>query len=137
MASNQWGLYVCAGVCDDIIRKCIQYLRAYVCVLLMLERNISVLSRTSSLSSPDLHVCSFPHNRVRDIPGTLCDMTFLQEGYTPLIVASRHGHVECVKVLLAGDAQVNHQDKVGTVQGWIQGFWKGVVVVWGRILLTS
>ena len=65
-------------------------------------------------------------------------MTFsLQDGNTPLMVASLCGHVECVKLLLAGGAQANHQDEVGTVQGWIQGFWIGVVVIWGRILLTS
>ena len=39
--------------------------------------------------------------------------------------ASAFGHHECVKVLLVGGAQVNHQNKVGTVQEWIQGFWKG------------
>ena len=49
------------------------------------------------------------------------------------MAASAVGHVECVKVLLAGGAQANHQDKVGTVQGWIQGFWGSM----GRILLTS
>ena len=65
-------------------------------------------------------------------------MTFsLQDGHTALMYASGSGHVECVKLLLAEGAQANHQAKVGTVQGWIQGFWKGVVVVWGRILLTS
>ena len=65
-------------------------------------------------------------------------MTFsLKDGDTPLMGASLTGHVECVKVLLAGGAQANLQNKVGTVQGSIQGFWKGVVVVWRRILLTS
>ena len=63
-------------------------------------------------------------------------MTFVQDGHTPLMEASEYGHVECVKALLAGGAQANHQDKVGTVQGWIQSFWKGVVVVWGRILTS-
>ena len=53
------------------------------------------------------------------------------------MAASAAGHVDCVKLLLAGGAQAHLQNKVGTVQGWIQGFWKGVGVVWGRILLTS
>ena len=39
--------------------------------------------------------------------------------------ASTFGHLECVKVLLVGGAQANRQDEVGTVQEWIQGFWKG------------
>ena len=57
---------------------------------------------------------------------------FLQDGNTPLIAALVAGHVECVKLLLAKGAQANHQEKVGSVQGWIQGFWKGVVVVLGN-----
>ena len=53
-------------------------------------------------------------------------MTFsLQDGWTPLNYAIKAGEVVCVKQLLAGGAQVNHQKQVGTVQGWIQGFWKG------------
>ena len=37
------------------------------------------------------------------------------------MIASGYGYVECVKLLLARGAQANHQAKVGTVQGWIQG----------------
>ena len=59
--------------------------------------------------------CTFgyivPHTCVRDIPAAVCTTFSLQEGYTPLIVASRHGHVECVKVLLDRGAQTNLQDK--------------------------
>ena len=93
-------------------------------------------------SSPDLHcrahLQTYPHVCVRNISSTPCDITFsLQHGTTPLLSASEFGHDECVKALLNRGAQTNLQDKVGTVQGWIQGFWKGVVVVWGRILLTS
>ena len=44
-------------------------------------------------------------------------MTFsLQDGDTPLMVASAYGHVECVKALLDKGAKVNQQDKVGAVQ---------------------
>ena len=42
--------------------------------------------------------------------------------------ATASGHVECVKLLLAGGAQDNHQNKVGTVQGWIQ--YKAFGKVW-------
>ena len=44
-------------------------------------------------------------------------MTFsLQDGNTPLMKASKCGHVECVKALLDKGAVVNQQDKVGAVQ---------------------
>ena len=36
----------------------------------------------------------------------------LQDGVTPLMVASAIGNVECVKTLLEKGAQVNIQDKV-------------------------
>ena len=114
-----------------------------VCVLVLSQLvHFSVRTQlfiTRDLASPPqasmfahLHIC------VRDIHGTPCNITIsLQNGDTPLMEASRYGHVECVQRLMAVGAQANHQSKVGTVQGWIQGFWKGVVVVWGRILLTS
>ena len=40
----------------------------------------------------------------------------LQDGNTPLMVASREGHDGCVQLLLDRGAQVNHQNKVS-------GFW--------------
>ena len=87
-------------------------------------------------SSSNLQVyifgCTDPHICVRDIPGTHPVTFSLQDGHTSLLEASIAGHVECVKLLLAGGAQTNHQNKVGTVQRWIQSFWKGVVVVWGE-----
>ena len=39
----------------------------------------------------------------------------LQDLVTPLILASATGQVECVKVLLNSDAQVNLQNKVSAV----------------------
>ena len=36
----------------------------------------------------------------------------LQDGDTPLMVASIRGHTKCVQLLLDRGAQVNHQDKV-------------------------
>ena len=53
---------------------------------------------------------------VCDIGGTLCDVHLsLQNGCTPLMVASGGGHVECVKLLLDRGAQANHQIKVSAV----------------------
>ena len=70
-------------------------------------------------------------------PGMPCDVAFsLQDGRTPLRAASAAGHIDCVKLLLDGGTQANHHDEVGTVQGWIQGIWTCVVIVWGRILLV-
>ena len=37
---------------------------------------------------------------------------YLQEGESPLIVASRYGHFEIVKLLLDKGAEVNYQDMV-------------------------
>ena len=49
-------------------------------------------------------------------------MTFsLQTGYTPLMLASVAGHVECVKLLLARGAQTNHQNMVGYSLGMDTG----------------
>ena len=39
----------------------------------------------------------------------------LQNGRTPLMVASGGGHVECVKLLLDKGAQVNHCTVVSTI----------------------
>ena len=36
----------------------------------------------------------------------------LQDGDTPLMAASRRGHVRCVQLLLDRGAQVDHQNKV-------------------------
>ena len=36
----------------------------------------------------------------------------LQDGYTPLMVASRGGHDGCMQLLLDQGAQVDHQNKV-------------------------
>ena len=70
-------------------------------------------------------------------PGMPCDVAFyLQDGRTPLRAASAAGHIDCVKLLLDGGTQANHHDEVGAVQGWIQGIWTCVVIVWGRILLV-
>ena len=38
----------------------------------------------------------------------------LQDGDTPLMAASRGGHVRCVLLLLDKGAQINHQNKVRT-----------------------
>ena len=38
----------------------------------------------------------------------------LQNGGTSLMWASREGHVECVKILIEGGAQVNQQNKVSS-----------------------
>ena len=40
-------------------------------------------------------------------------MTSLQNGNTPLMKASKYGHVECVKALLDKYAMVNQENKVG------------------------
>ena len=46
-----------------------------------------------------------------------CDMTSsIQEGLTPLMVASMYGHVECVKGLLERGAEANLQHKVSLLQ---------------------
>lgn len=39
----------------------------------------------------------------------------LKNGRTPLMVASRVGHLTCVQLLLDWGAQVNHQDQVSAV----------------------
>ena len=39
----------------------------------------------------------------------------LQEGWTALLMASKAGHMECVKMLLDKGADVNMQDKVNGV----------------------
>ena len=39
----------------------------------------------------------------------------LQSGQTALMKASSEGHVDCVKLLLEKDADVNHKDKVSAV----------------------
>ena len=44
----------------------------------------------------------------------------LQDGDTPLMVASRWGHDRCVQLLLDRGAQVNHQDKVSAFLGSAQ-----------------
>ena len=45
--------------------------------------------------------------------GHWCDMHLsLQDGDTPLMVASREGHDGCVQLLLDRGAQVDHQNKV-------------------------
>ena len=54
------------------------------------------------------------------IPKSWCDMaSSLQDGQsaliTPLLHASLHGHVQCVKALLDRGAQTNLQDKVSAV----------------------
>ena len=37
-----------------------------------------------------------------------------QDGWSPLIVASRKGHVEVVRSLIEAGVNINHTDKVGT-----------------------
>ena len=45
--------------------------------------------------------------------GHWCDMHLsLQNGYTPLMVASRGGHDGCVQLLLDRGAQIDHQNEV-------------------------
>ena len=45
--------------------------------------------------------------------GNWCDMHFsLQNGDTPLMVASREGHTGCVQLLLDKGAQVDYQNEV-------------------------
>ena len=45
--------------------------------------------------------------------GHWCDMHLsLQDGYTPLMEASRGGHDGCVQLLLDRGAQIDHQNKV-------------------------
>ena len=40
-------------------------------------------------------------------------MTFvLQDGWSPLIIASLHGHLDVVKTLLEAGANINHAEKV-------------------------
>ena len=47
--------------------------------------------------------------------GHWCDMHLsLQDGDTPLMVASREGRDGCVQLLLDRGAQVDHQNKVST-----------------------
>ena len=43
------------------------------------------------------------------------ELMSLQDGWTPLIMASLTGHAECVQLFLDRGAQVNHQDEVSTV----------------------
>ena len=43
------------------------------------------------------------------------ELVSLQDGWTPLIMASLTGHAECVQLFLNRGAQVNHQDEVSTV----------------------
>ena len=38
----------------------------------------------------------------------------LQDGHTPLMCASKYGHVECMKELLDRGAQTSLQDKVSS-----------------------
>ena len=53
---------------------------------------------------------------VCDIGGTPCYMHLsLQNGRTPLMVASGGGQVECVKLLLDRGAQANHQSEVSLI----------------------
>ena len=48
--------------------------------------------------------------------GHSCDMHLsLQHGNTPLMVASRWGHDECVQLLLDRGAQIDHQNKVSAI----------------------
>ena len=42
-------------------------------------------------------------------------LLYLQSGQTTLMEASSGGHVECVKLLLGKDADVNHRDRVSAV----------------------
>ena len=42
-------------------------------------------------------------------------LLYLQSGQTALMKASSGGHVECVKLLLEKDADVNHKDWVSAV----------------------
>ena len=42
-------------------------------------------------------------------------LLYLQRGQTALMKASSGGHVECVKLLLEKDADVNHKDDVSAV----------------------
>ena len=51
----------------------------------------------------------------------------LQNGCSPLMIASDEGHLDVVKTLLEAGANVNHTNKVG-IQGRIQDFRKGGVV---------
>ena len=46
---------------------------------------------------------------------TLVKYNILQDGQTPLMMASSGGHVGCVQMLLGSGAQVDHQDKVSAV----------------------
>ena len=42
-------------------------------------------------------------------------LLYLQYGQTALMKASSGGHVECVKLLLEKDTDVNHKDEVSAV----------------------
>jgi hypothetical protein len=42
----------------------------------------------------------------------VCRVVFQTGGFTPLYIASETGHVECVRALLGGGAEIN-QEKVG------------------------
>ena len=49
--------------------------------------------------------------------GHWCDMHLsLQDGYTPLMVASRWGHDGCVQLLLDRGAQIDHQNEVSAIR---------------------
>ena len=37
---------------------------------------------------------------------------FSQDGFTPLMIAAREGHLSVVELLVSGGAQVNSQDNV-------------------------
>ena len=85
---------------------CIRIGPLIVCVLVL--KNIRVFFANSILS----YTCR--STRINEVEYPLGVMMgfVLQDGWTPLVIASQEGHLEIVKSLIEAGANVNHTAKV-------------------------